>query len=224
MLDIITIGEMLIDLTQTGISETGIPVYTAFPGGAPANVAVAAAKLGAKTGFIGKVGNDAFGNLLVETLKQNNVNTDNMIISDKANTTLAVVSLKYPNAVFTDESAYYYHDLTDVIPDHYFLATRRTDSRVRDKRVIQSFISNEVFDHGIIDMSYNNAVIRIYSRERMLIELMRFRSRYPYDYYKEIVLNYRRIIYDLDFWKVEEYAALFANGDNIMKIIGTEVL
>lgn len=94
MLDIITIGEMLIDLTQTGISETGIPVYTAFPGGAPANVAVAAAKLGAKTGFIGKVGNDAFGNLLVETLKQNDVNTDNMIISDKANTTLAVVSLK----------------------------------------------------------------------------------------------------------------------------------
>jgi hypothetical protein len=73
-------------------------------------------------------------------------------------------------------------------------------------------------------MTYNNAVIRIYSRERMLIELMRFRSRYPYDYYKEIILNFRRIIYDLDFWKVEEYAALFANGDNIMKIIGTEVL
>ena len=120
--------------------------------------------------------------------------------SEKYASELAVVSLKYPNSVFTDESAYYYHDLTE------------------------SFISNEVFDHGIIDMSYNNAVIRIYSRERMLIELMRFRSRYPYDYYKEIVLNYRRIIYDLDFWKVEEYAALFANGDNIMKIIGTEVL
>ena len=126
--------------------------------------------------------------------------------SEKYASELAVVSLKYPNSVFTDESAYYYHDLTDVIPDHYFLATRRTDSRIRDKRVIQSFISNEVFDHGIIDMSYNNAVIRIYSRERMLIE------------------NYRRIIYDLDFWKVEEYAALFANGENIMKIIGTEVL
>ena len=124
--------------------------------------------------------------------------------SEKYASELAVVSLKYPNSVFTDESAYYYHDLTDVIPDHYFLATRRTDSRIRDKRVIQSFISNEVFDHGIIDMSYNNAVIRIYSRERMLID--------------------RRIIYDLDFWKVEEYAALFANGDNIMKIIGTEVL
>ena len=90
--------------------------------------------------------------------------------------------------------------------------------------MIQSFISNEVFDHGITDMSYNNTVIRIYSRERMLIELMSFRSRYPRDYYKEILLNYRSIIYDLDFRRVEEYAALFANGDNIMKVIETEVL
>ena len=75
-----------------------------------------------------------------------------------------------------------------------------------------------------IDMSYNNAVIRIYSRERMLIELMRFRSRDPRDYYKEILLSYRRIIYDLDFWKVEEYASMFANGDNLMILIDTEVL
>lgn len=94
MLDILTIGEMLIDLTQTGVSAQGIPQYTAFPGGAPANVAVAAAKLGAKTAFIGKVGNDAFGRLLVDTVKQNGVNADNMIVADNANTTLAVVSLQ----------------------------------------------------------------------------------------------------------------------------------
>ena len=144
--------------------------------------------------------------------------------SEKYASELAVVSLKYPEAVFTDESAYYYHDLTDVIPDKYFLATRRTDTRIKDKRVVQSFVSNEVFDHGIIDMKYNNDVIRIYSRERMLIELIRFRSRYSYDYYKEIILNYRRMIYDLDFFKVEEYAALFANGNNIMKIIEAEIL
>lgn len=93
MKDITTIGEILIDLTQTGISETGIPVYTSFPGGAPANVAVAASRLGAKTAFIGKVGNDAFGKLLLETMKQNGVDSDGMIISESANTTLAVVSV-----------------------------------------------------------------------------------------------------------------------------------
>ena len=94
MTDITTIGEILIDLTQTGVSEQGIPVYTAFPGGAPANVAVAAARLGAETAFIGKVGNDAFGKLLIDTVKQNGVNADGMIATDAANTTLAVVSLE----------------------------------------------------------------------------------------------------------------------------------
>ena len=94
MFDILTLGEMLIDLTQTGVSDLGIPVYTAFPGGAPANVAVAAAKLGANTAFIGKVGNDAFGKLLVDTVKNNGVNADGMIVTDTANTTLAVVSLQ----------------------------------------------------------------------------------------------------------------------------------
>lgn len=54
MYDVTTVGEILIDLTQSGISDTGIPIYTANPGGAPANVAVAASRLGAKAAFIGK--------------------------------------------------------------------------------------------------------------------------------------------------------------------------
>ena len=94
MTDITAIGEILIDLTQTGVSEQGIPVYTAFPGGAPANVAVAAARLGAETAFIGKVGSDAFGKLLVDTVRENGVNADGMIVTDTANTTLAAVSLE----------------------------------------------------------------------------------------------------------------------------------
>ena len=70
-MDILTIGEVLIDLTQTGKDERGIPQFAANPGGAPANLAVAAARLGAQTAFIGKVGADAFGRYLKEVLAEN---------------------------------------------------------------------------------------------------------------------------------------------------------
>lgn len=93
MTDIITLGELLIDLTQNGEDENGNGKFTAFPGGAPANVAVAASKLGASTGFIGKVGNDAFGRKLAETLSKEGINTDGLLVSDDVPTTMAIVSV-----------------------------------------------------------------------------------------------------------------------------------
>ena len=92
MKDIVTIGEILIDLTYSG-RDNGIPVYTANPGGAPANVAVAASRLGARTAFIGKVGRDYYGDFLRETLEKNGVDVSGLLIDEYARTTLAVVSL-----------------------------------------------------------------------------------------------------------------------------------
>lgn len=93
MADIVTLGELLIDLTQKGVDELGNGKFVAYPGGAPANVAVAASKLGVKTGFIGKVGNDAFGRGLGETLRSEGVNTDGLFVSDDVPTTMAIVSV-----------------------------------------------------------------------------------------------------------------------------------
>ena len=93
MADILTLGELLIDLTQNGNDENGCGSFTAYPGGAPANVAVAAARLGADTGFIGKVGRDAFGRSLEETLKKENVDTSGLFVSGGVPTTLAIVSV-----------------------------------------------------------------------------------------------------------------------------------
>lgn len=93
MSDIIALGEVLIDLTQTGTDEKGIPQFAAFPGGAPANVAVAAARLGADTGFIGKVGDDSFGQYLRQTLVGEGVDDGGLFVTEESPTTLAIVSV-----------------------------------------------------------------------------------------------------------------------------------
>ena len=93
MADIITLGELLIDMTQSGADENGCAKFTAYPGGAPANVAVAAARLGADCGFIGKVGDDAFGRGLRDTLVGEGVDVSGLFFSKEHPTTMAIVSV-----------------------------------------------------------------------------------------------------------------------------------
>lgn len=93
MLDITALGELLIDFTPAGLSPQGNPCYERNPGGAPANVAVCMARLGGKAAFIGKVGEDAFGNYLCGVLKDQGVDVTGIRSGPIANTTLAFVHL-----------------------------------------------------------------------------------------------------------------------------------
>lgn len=88
-------GEMLIDFVPTinGLSLAESPAFKKAPGGAPANVAVGIARLGGSSAFIGKVGEDEFGYMLVEILKENNVNYDGVCFDGGARTALAFVTL-----------------------------------------------------------------------------------------------------------------------------------
>lgn len=144
--------------------------------------------------------------------------------TNKSCSELEIISAKYHKAIFTGESAFYYHSLTDVIPDYYHLAMVRTDTRIKDERVVQSYLNKNIFNLGKMKMQYHNTEITIYSLERMLVELMRFRNRLPLDYYKEIVLNYRNRAAKMDIAKVEEYASKFRNSDRMMDMIQMEVL
>ena len=93
MTEILTLGELLIDLTQIGINEKQVRLFAANPGGAPANVAVAISRLGASAGFIGKVGTDTFGKDLRAVLERNHVDVRGLYETDAALTTQAVVSV-----------------------------------------------------------------------------------------------------------------------------------
>lgn len=137
---------------------------------------------------------------------------------------LEIISVKYSKAIFCGESAFYYLGLTDEIPDLYHLATIRTDGRIKDERVKQTFQKEDIFHVGQIKMLYHNTEICIYSLERMLVELVRFKARMSFDYYKEIIRAYRKFVYNMDITKVEEYASEFKNSDKLMQIIELEVL
>ncbi|GAE88349.1 carbohydrate kinase family protein [Acetivibrio straminisolvens] len=93
MLDVIAVGELLIDFLPAGTNENGLPLFSSNPGGAPANVLAMLSKLGAKTAFIGKVGKDGFGQFLKATLDNAGIDTTNLLMSSKEMTTLAFVHL-----------------------------------------------------------------------------------------------------------------------------------
>ena len=93
MYDVAALGELLIDFTCLSTDTDGYPTMAAHPGGAPANYLAALTKFGAKTAMIGKVGSDAFGRLLIKTLKGAGIDTRGMLVSDYVFTTLAFVTL-----------------------------------------------------------------------------------------------------------------------------------
>lgn len=93
-IDVTALGELLIDFTENGISENGNPLLEANPGGAPCNVLAMLAKLGKKTAFIGKVGNDNFGKMLSETIKSCGISAEGLVFDDTVRTTLAFVHKK----------------------------------------------------------------------------------------------------------------------------------
>ena len=94
--DVTALGELLIDFTENGKSNQGNPLFAANPGGAPCNVLAMLAKLGHNTAFIGKVGNDFFGEQLRTAIKEAGIDDTGLCTDEKIHTTLAMVHT-YPD-------------------------------------------------------------------------------------------------------------------------------
>lgn len=89
--DVISMGELLIDFTTAGKSRQGNGLFEACPGGAPCNVLAMLNKLGRKTAFIGKVGDDQFGKILKGVLEESGIDTSHLLFDPQVHTTLAFV-------------------------------------------------------------------------------------------------------------------------------------
>ena len=92
MFDVVALGELLIDFAAKSTDAEGYPTLAANPGGAPGNFLAALNAYGKKTAFLGKVGDDTFGHLLLKTLKGAGIETKGIVVDDSVFTTLAFVT------------------------------------------------------------------------------------------------------------------------------------
>lgn len=135
--DVIALGELLIDFTMNGESEQGNHLFEACPGGAPCNVLAMLNKLGKKTAFIGKVGNDQFGTLPRKTLNEVGIDTSNLFTDDEVNTTLAFV-----------------HTLADGDREFSFYRNPGADMMLKEDEIDEDFLSQaKIFHFGTLSMT-----------------------------------------------------------------------
>lgn len=135
--DVVALGELLIDFTENGLSEQENPLLEANPGGAPCNVLSMLQKLGDKTAFIGKVGNDGFGHLLTKAVQEQGIDTTGLVYDNDVHTTLALV-LKKENG---DR-------------DFAFYRNPGADMNLKEEEVNESLIaSSSIFHFGTLSLT-----------------------------------------------------------------------
>ena len=149
---------------------------------------------------------------------KNGVYSDNDMLDP-----IVVISKKYGKAIITMDSAFYYYNLTDVIPQKVHVATSRNARKINDDEVVQYYLTDNILNQGKTQVEVQGALVNMYNKERLLIELIRKRASIPFDYYKEIIASYRKISYDLDMSKIEEYVSLFKNEISLFNILQREV-
>ena len=135
--DICALGELLIDFTQAGISSKGNPLMEANPGGAPCNVLAMLSKLGQSTAFIGKVGQDGFGDQLESALLECGIATEGLLRDKDIHTTLAIV-----------------HTLPDGDRDFSFYRNPGADLMLNENEINAELIQNSrIFHFGSLSMT-----------------------------------------------------------------------
>ena len=135
--DVTAMGELLIDFAMNGQSEQGNNLFEACPGGAPCNVLAMLNKLGRKTAFIGKVGDDQFGRLLKDTISGVGINAEGLCMDEEVPTTLAFV-----------------HTFPDGDREFSFYRKPGADMMIDEDEVNYNIIrSSKVFHFGTLSMT-----------------------------------------------------------------------
>lgn len=128
---------------------------------------------------------------------------------------LTIIFKKYPGCILTMESAFYYYELSTIKPDKIVVGTRRNFTRIKQSNVKQIFYSNARLDDNAIHYVKNNLEVNVFSRERLLVELIRNKNKYSEEYYNEVYRNFLRISDSLDDSLVLKYAKMYRNNEAV---------
>ena len=140
MYDVVALGELLIDFTPLGESDRGYPVFECNPGGAPTNVLACLAKLGKRTAFIGKVGDDDFGRFLHTVLVERGISTKGLVFDSEVTTTLAFVHLQ-----------------PDGERSFSFFRNPGADTRLQPEDVNEALFDAQIFHFGSLSLTHEPA-------------------------------------------------------------------
>lgn len=139
-IDVVALGELLIDFTQNGISDQGNYLFEANPGGAPCNVLAMLANLNRKCAFIGKVGNDFLGNHLRQKVAAQNIDVTSLVMDNDVHTTLAFV-----------------HTMPDGDRDFSFYRNPGADMNLKKEEINTALIENaKIFHFGSLSMTHQS--------------------------------------------------------------------
>lgn len=135
---------------------------------------------------------------------------------------LELITKKHPNAIITLESACYCYGLLNKEPIYYVIATKQKDRKIKDKSVKQIFMSDKFYNVGVNVIKYKGFNVKIYDLERLLIEIVRYKTKFDYDIYMKIIDSYKRIKSLLNKEKLNNYIEIF-NDEKITNRIKIEV-
>ena len=96
-------------------------------------------------------------------------------------------------------------------------------SNIDNDDIKQIYVPTQKLNQGKTEIEIDGEKVNMYDKERLLVELIRKKNQMPFDYYKEIISNYRKIADDLDMYKIDEYLALYKNNVNLSDTLLKEV-
>ena len=134
----------------------------------------------------------------------------NKLYSDNnSNNITDLIAKKYPNAVITGLTAYYSYNLYHQNSPVVYVATPRDTTKITNETIHQYFVAKKIYNIGIITLDFNGSMVKIYNKEKLLIELIRNKDNYLQAQYDTILNNYKTIINKLNKNTVEEYLTYY---------------